>query len=108
MQAEQVQQRFDHIAQHIRDAARLCEADPSLPQDLKRSLSALDKRSKEAQQLLLTAEDDESILDCIDDLEELGDQAKRACEKAPNVDEELSTSILIAHDELSELKHELH
>ncbi|HKY00930.1 MAG TPA: hypothetical protein VJM53_00085 [Burkholderiales bacterium] len=108
MQADQMQQRIDHIAQHISDATRLCESNPSLPQELKRSVSELDKRSKAAQQLLLTAEDEEVILDCIDELEELGDRAKRACEKAPNVDEELSTSILIAHDELSELKHELH
>ena len=108
MQADQMLHRIDHIAQHISDATRLCESDPSLPQELKSSVSELEKMSKEAQQLLLTAEDEQVILDCIDELEELGDRAKRACERTPNVDEELSASIITAHDELSELKHALH
>ncbi len=41
-------------------------------------------------------------------MESLGDRAKRACGTASSVTPEMKSAVLKVHDELSDLKHQLH
>ncbi len=109
MQAEEVRQRFNQIEQTIHQASQACErAGNDVSGDLRNSIQQLDKESAKARQQLQQAKDDQSIIDCVDQLEELGDKAKAACEKSNNVDQQLKNAVLQAHQELSQLKHQLH
>ncbi len=109
MQADEVRQRFSKIEQTIQQASQACErAGSGVPSDLKNSIQQLDQQSSKARQELQQAQDQESIVQCVDELEELGDRAKAACEKGGNVDQQLKQAVLKAHEELSQLKHQLH
>ncbi len=109
MQAEEVRQRFNQIEQTIHQASQACQrAGNNVPGDLKSSIQQLDQESIKARQQLQQAQDDQAIIDCVDQLEELGDKAKAACEKGGNVDEQLKNAVMQAHDELRQLKHQLH
>ncbi len=109
MRADEVRQRFNQIEQTIHQASQACErAGSGVPMDLKNSIQQLDKQSSQARQQLQNAKDEQSIIQCVDQLEELGDRAKAACEKGGNVDQQLKQAVLQAHQELSQLKHQLH
>ncbi len=109
MQAEEVRQRFTQIEQTIHQMSEACQrAGSDVSSDLKKSIQQLDQRSGKARQELQQAEDDDSIRQCVDELEELGDQAKAACERSGNIDQQLKNAVLQAHQELSQLKHQLH
>ena len=109
MQAEEVRQRFTQIEQTIHQMSEACQrASGDVSSDLKNSIQQLDQRSGQARQQLQDAKDDESIRQCVDELEELGDQAKAACERSGNIDQQLKNAVLQAHKELSQLKHQLH
>lgn len=108
MQAEEVRQRFTQIQQTIQQASQACQkAGSGIPMDLKDSIQQLDQQSSKAKQQLQT-QDQQSIIQCVDELEELGDKAKAACEKGGNVDQQVKQAVLQAHQELSQLKHQLH
>lgn len=52
---------------------------------------------------------DSKIIECINRLEKLGDQAMQACKQAGNsLDQDMQNAIKQAHEELSTLKHRLH
>lgn len=109
MRADEVRQRFNQIEQTIHQASQACErAGAGVPMDLKNSIQQLDKQSSQARQQLQNAKDEQSIIQCVDQLEELGDRAKAACEKGGNVDQQLKQAVMQAHQELSQLKHQLH
>jgi hypothetical protein len=109
MQANEVQQRVSQIKQTIQKASQACDsAGESVPADLKKSIQQLDKRSDQASETLKQSSDEESIRQCVDELEELGDKAKTACENSANVDQNLKDAVMKAHQELSQLKHQVH
>lgn len=108
MQIREIQQRFEHIEQTIHHASQACQEAILLPMDLKDSIQHLDEKSGQARQMMQQAQDEDSIRQCIDDLEQLGDRAKDACERAGTVDDEVKSAVMQAHRELSELKHQLH
>ena len=109
MQAEEVRQRFTQIEQTIHQMSEACQrASGNVSEDLKNSIQQLDQRSGEARQELQQTEDEDEIRQCVDELEELGDQAKAACERGGNIDQQLKSAVLQAHQELSQLKHQLH
>lgn len=109
MQAEEVRKRFNQIEQTIHQASQACErAGNGVPMDLKNCIQQLDQQSTQARQQLQNAKDEQSIIQCVDQLEDLGDKAKAACEKGGNVDQQLKNAVLQAHQELSQLKHQLH
>lgn len=108
MQINEVQQRFSRIEQTIHQAAEVCESTAHVPMDLKDSVQQLEQKSNQAKGILQQAGDDESVRQCVDELEQLGDQARDACEQAPMVDEKLKSMVMQAHRELSDLKHQLH
>lgn len=108
MQANEVRQRFIKIEQTIHQASQACQRAESVSPDLKDSIQQLDQRSEQVGQELKQTQDEDSIRQCVDELEQLGDRAKDACERSQNLDQNVKKAVLQAHQELSELKHQLH
>ena len=109
MQAEEVRQRFTQIKQTISQMSDACQkASGNVSDELKNSIQELDQRSGQASQDLQKTQDEDEIRQCVDELEELGDQAKAACERGGNIDQKLKSAVMQAHQELSQLKHQLH
>jgi hypothetical protein len=107
MQANEIQQRFSQIENTIHRAAERCQSAMTVPMDLKDCIQQLDQKATHAH-VVMRQQDENQMMECVDDLEQLGDRAKDACEHAGNVDGELRDAIMAAHRELSELKHQLH
>jgi len=108
MRPDEIQQRFNQIESTIHHAAKRCETAQAVPMDLKDSLQQLDQMAVHARNIL-QSQDENQIRQCVDELEELGDRAKDACEHSMgNLDGELQTAVMQAHRELSDLKHQLH
>lgn len=107
LQTSEIQQRFNHIEQTIGQATQACSNSPDIPSDLKQCISELDQQASQARQVL-QSQDEDQIIACVDDLEELGDRAKFACEQASSVDPDVRDAVMQAHRELSDLKHQLH
>lgn len=107
MQANEIQQRFSQIENTIHQAAQQCASAASVPMDLKDSIQQLDQKTSQARQTM-QSQDENQIRQCVDDLEELGDRAKDACEQSDNIDGNLRNAVMQAHRELSDLKHQLH
>ena len=108
MQTNEIRQRFSQIENTIHQAAQRCQSATGVPMDLKDSLQQLDQKTTQARQTIQQSQDENQIRQCVDDLEQLGDRAKDACEQAGSVDGELKTAVMQAHRELSDLKHQLH
>lgn len=107
MQANEIRRQFDHIDQTIDQAAQACRMAEGVPSELKQCLTEMDRQADEARQIM-QSEDESRMIECVDDLEELGDRAKRACEMSENIDEGLKDAVMQAHRELSDFKHQLH
>jgi Sec-independent protein translocase protein TatA len=108
LQSSEIQKRFSHIQQTIGEATRSCQsAQSSVPQDLKSCVAELDKQCQSAQSVM-QSQDEERMRECIDKMEEIGEQAKRACQHAGNVDGDLKRAVSTMHSELSDLKRQLH
>ncbi len=109
MQANEVQQRVSQIKQTIQQASQACEsAGASVPGNIKSSIEQLGQRSDQATKTLQQSSDEASIRQCVDELEQLGDQAKTACESAANLDQKVKDAVIKANQELSQLKHQVH
>jgi len=107
MEPNEVQQRFSHIESTIHHAAQCCLSAQTVPMDLKDSIQQLDQKALHARNIL-QSQDENQIRDCVDELEELGDRAKDACEASTaDLDDQLKSAVMQAHRELSDLKHQL-
>ena len=107
MQSSEIQQRFNHIEQTVGQATQVCSNSPDVPDDLKQCITELNQQTSQARQVL-QSQDENQIIACVDDLEELGDRAKFACEQSSSIDQNLRDAVMQAHQELSDLKHQLH
>jgi methyl-accepting chemotaxis protein len=107
MQTSEIQQRFQQIEQTIHQAAQACQAAGNVPTDLKSCVQELDQKSGQARQTM-QSQDENQLRQCVDDLEQIGDRAKDACERAGNVDTTVKNAVMQAHRELSDLKHQMH
>jgi hypothetical protein len=56
----------------------------------------------------MQSQDQQQIIQCVDQLEQLGDRARDACQQSQSVDGQLKQAVMQAHDELSDLKRQLH
>jgi hypothetical protein len=109
LQMNEIQQRFNHVEQTIHQAARACQSSTRLPMDLKDCIQKLEDESQHARQMIQQGRDENQVRQCIDDLEQLGDRAKDACEHSTAaIDDSVKTAVMQAHRELSDLKHQLH
>ncbi|HEU4621834.1 MAG TPA: hypothetical protein VFS42_06385 [Burkholderiaceae bacterium] len=107
MQMERVQQELQAVQQHIKRAAQACQASGNVPSDLKSAIQQLDQQSNQVQQVMQSG-DENQILQCVDELEEISDRAQHACERSDGLDTQLQACVEQAHEKLSSLKHQLH
>lgn len=107
MQTNEIRQQLQHIGQTIHNAADACNHATGVPMDLKDCMQQMDQRSQQMSQKLQGADQD-WMVQCVDDLEQMGDRAKEAVERSGNVDQNLRQAVMQTHSELSQLKHQLH
>ena len=107
MQANEIRQQFSGIGETIHQAADACARADGVPMDLKDCVQQMDQRTDQIMQEMQSA-DQSRMVECIDEMEQMGDQAKAACERAGQVNDELREAVMQAHQQLSDLKHQLH
>ena len=108
MEVGQLKQQLLQLDQIINRAAQALKEDQTAPQELKDCVSQLGSQSRKVQQTLKQAQDAETLMQCVDDLEESSDRANRACENARNVGAQTKAALHLAYQQLSELKDQLH
>lgn len=106
MQANEIQQRFTSIQQAIGMAAQTCQSE-SAPAELKECIQRLDRDVNMATEVMQSS-DESRIRQTVEDLENLGDEAKRVCRTDAQITPQLKEAVMRVHDELSDLKHQLH
>jgi DNA repair ATPase RecN len=106
LQAREIQQRFSHIQQTIQEAERACRSHDA-PDELKNCIDKMARESQQAQQVMQSS-DQQRMVECVDNLESMGDEAKRLSRSASSMAPELETAVTKVHAELSNLKHQLH
>lgn len=107
LQANEIQQRFTSVEQAIGQAAQACSAERDVPSELRDCIQKLDRQSDLAKEVIQTR-DEMQIRKFVDDLEMLGDRAKQVCGSGAKLTPQLKNAVLRVHDELSDLKHQLH
>ena len=107
MEMSQIKQQFAQVEQSIQQAAKALQSDGTAPQELKDCVRELDTQSKQAHTLVEQGDDEEGIQQCIEEMEEIGDRAKDACEEAPKLSPQVKTAVMQAHQKISKLKHQL-
>ena len=107
MQSSEIQQRFSSIEQAIGQAALTCQNEASAPPQLKDCIQKLDRQYSQSKEIIQSS-DESRIRQCVSDLEQLGDEAKRVCRTEAQVTPHLKEAVTRVHDELSDLKHQLH
>ncbi|HAT29492.1 MAG TPA: hypothetical protein DCW29_01160 [Janthinobacterium sp.] len=107
LQANEIQQRFNVIEQAIGQAAQACSAERDVPSELRDCIQKLDRKSDMAKEVI-QSQDQMRIRKVVDDLEQLGDRARRVCGSGANLTPQMKNAVLHMHEELSNLKHQLH
>lgn len=108
MEITQIRQKLSQLDQVISRAAQAVRNDQGASQDLKACVQELGTQSKEAQQSLKDGEEQTTLIECVDEMEETSDRAKKACEDAKNLGAQTKSAVMQAHQQLSDLKHQLH
>ncbi len=106
LQANEIEQRFARISEAINQASKAIGDGRQSP-DLKECIDKLDRQCGVGR-TVMQSHDEERIRECVDDLEMLGDEARRALRGDGQATPQLTDAVNRVHDELSDLKHQLH
>jgi len=106
LQPTEIKQRFSHVQQVINQAEQVCRDDQSVPSEIRDCIQKLAHETDLAQSVM-QSNDESSMIQCIDDLEAIGDEAKRVC-TSTRPSPQVHSVVVRVHDELSNLKHQLH
>jgi len=104
LQANEIQQRFTHIQQTIGEAQ---QALGDAPDEIRDCIEKLQRESKQAESII-QSNDQQRVIECVDRLEDMGDEAKRISRSLPQMPAHLEAAVTRVHAELSDLKHKLH
>ena len=104
LQANEIQQRFTHIQQTIGEAQK---ALGDAPTEIRDCIEKLQRESKQAESVI-RSNDQQRVIECVDRLEDMGDEAKRISRSLPQMPAHLEAAVTRVHAELSDLKHKLH
>jgi len=106
LQVPEIKQRFSLVQQVINQADEVCQEDVSVPSEIRDCIHKLAEQTERAQSVM-QSEDQLDMIQCIDDLEAIGDEAKRVCTNT-RPSPQVQSVVVRVHDELSNLKHQLH
>jgi 3-dehydroquinate dehydratase len=106
LRATEIQQRISHIQQTIGQAEQACMSTDT-PAELKACLKKMAREAKQASDVIKT-NDEMRIIECVDSLEDMGDDARRLSRSEAHISPQVETAVTRVHAELSELKHKLH
>lgn len=107
LQANEIQQRFTHIQQTIGEAERAVKSAQDAPPEIRDCIEKLAEQSSKAQEVM-RSNDQARMVQCVDSLESLSDEAKRVSRSASTMPANLETAVSRVHAELSDLKHKMH
>jgi enolase len=109
MQLSEVKQGIDRVEQCADEADRAVQAG-SVPSELRQSVDAMHQQARQAQQACSSQQqkgDESQLRQVVMQLEEAGDRAMKACQKAGNVDPQVQQAVQRAHEEASKLKKQI-
>lgn len=106
LQTAEIQQRFMNVQQVVNQAEQVCQSDGSVPSEIRDCIRKIAEEAGRAQSIM-QSNDQSSMIQAIDDLEAMGDEAKRVC-TSTRPSPQVQSVIVRVHDELSNLKHQLH
>jgi hypothetical protein len=107
LQANEIQQRFTQIQQTIQNAEQVCRSQQDAPNEIRDCIDKLSRESQQAQNVM-QSNDQQQMVQCVDKLESISDEAKRVSRSNPQMAQPLQQAVMQVHDELSNLKHQLH
>ncbi len=107
LQANEIKQRMSQIQQTINQAEQACMSSADTPPELKECLQNLARESRQVDQVL-QSNDEARIVECVDRLEDMGDDAKRISRSEAHISPQVESAVTRVHAELSQLKHQLH
>jgi predicted translin family RNA/ssDNA-binding protein len=107
LQANEIQQRFTQIQQSIKEAEQACKQSQDTPDEIR---DVIEKLARESQQVATAVQgnDQQRVVQAVDGLESIGDEAKRISRSLPTMPAHLEAAVTRVHAELSDLKHKLH
>lgn len=109
MQINDIKQRFDQFEHCVEDAMQLCQQDSHVSQQLADTLRSLDREVHQAHDMVFNAQQESAeLVNCIDRLEDMGDNVKRACQSTSDLDQRTQEAMMTVHRQISDLKHQLH
>jgi len=109
MQINEIKQHFNNFEQCVHDAMQACQQESNVSPRLADTIRDLDREVRGAHDMVINAqEESDDLIQCIDRLEEMGDDAKRACQSSSGLSNKMQSTILGLHKEISTLKHQLH
>lgn len=109
MEVNDIKKRFDQFEHSIEDAKQMCQQDSKASRQLTDSLRNLDQEAHRAHDMVFNARQQSAeLVDCIDRLEDLGDDVKRACQQSAGIGQQTQQAMLDVHRQISDLKHQMH
>jgi methyl-accepting chemotaxis protein len=107
LQANEIQQRFTHIQQTVGEAEQACQKSQDTPNEIRDCIQKLSRELQQAQDTM-QSNDQQRIIQCVDGLEDMGDEAKRISRSMPQMPPDVEAAVTRVHAELSDFKHKLH
>jgi methyl-accepting chemotaxis protein len=107
LQTNEIQQRISHIQQTVEEAEQAAKASADASPELMECIRKIADGARQADGFIKT-NDQARIIEFVDSLEDMGDDAKRLSRSDAHISPQLETAVTRVHAELSELKHKLH
>jgi acyl transferase domain-containing protein len=107
LQTNDIRRRLVAIEAAIGHASQACSAERDVPGELRTYIQRLDKQSDTAR-TVLASRDEERIRKLVDELEMLGGRARQVCRSGATISPQMTSAVNRMHDELAELKQQLH
>jgi predicted translin family RNA/ssDNA-binding protein len=107
LQPNEIQQKFSHLQQTLGEAEQACKQSQDAPSEVCNVIEKLVRESREAEKIV-QSNDTSRITEAVDNLEAMGDEAKRISRSLPQMPAHVEAVVTRVHAELSEFKHKLH
>lgn len=109
MQMNEMSDVANRIEESVDQAVQAMQRAGGAPPELRDSVSQMHQQARQLRDQARQSTDQQQLAAAVDALEQLGDRAKQACMTAGGVvDPQLQSAVMRAHDEISNLKKQLH